>query len=311
MKKAQDKKLFIFMGIIFLISVVGILIGTFLDEQISTAVVDSHSVFNAFVETIGASLGYLSLSMGGTLIFLALYKNEKIYIKIIGWFFLVLGLFLSTFFLGKSFVKGSFYKEFIIPGFWGYFVAFVLMFGLSSLTYALTKTDDKVNLIKVGLIMMLAMGLQYGLMELLKNVGCRPRFRFLIDEDLNNVHFVYRPWYMFEPFSKHGDYFKSWPSGHTATAAQVMLLALWAPLTKFKFKNEDVVFFIAGLTYTLLIATSRVLYGAHFLSDVSFGLLIGSLCALAMYFLVDFVSEKIVNKIGYNKRVEDNIELQQ
>ena len=42
----------------------------------------------------------------------------------------------------------------------------------------------------------------------------------------------------------------------------------------------------------MLIAFSRILYGAHYLSDVTFGGLVGVICA----FVVPYFGFKIVNK---------------
>ena len=64
------------------------------------------------------------------------------------------------------------------------------------------------------------------------------------------------------------DDLKSFPSGHTtaaATALSLYYIASASPLLR----SRRYQFFFGGLLWTLLIALSRIVIGAHFLTDVT------------------------------------------
>lgn len=67
--------------------------------------------------------------------------------------------------------------------------------------------------------------------------------------------------------------FKSFPSGHSANASIVMLIALFP----FKKTSTSQKVFIGVAAYTVLVQFSRIMQGAHFLSDVTMGVIIGLL----------------------------------
>lgn len=293
--------------LVFLLALIGIIIGTFLDKQISDGLVNTNSTLGAFVETLGESLAYITLPIGGTLCFAALYKHDKIWARVIGYILLVLGLGMATYFLGKSFFQNNPYNKYLMKPVWGYILAFVLMLIAGTASFFLVDKGDWKTLLKVGIVMLAAMGLQFGIMTLLKKIGGRPRYRFLVDNryDVSNDGVSFLSWYQFQPFKTHGDMFKSWPSGHTATATQVMLLACMAPVLRFKFKNSDIVLFMIGLAYTLFIAFSRILYGAHFLSDVSFGMLVGTLLLFVAAIVGDKVFIAIDRKIKKPEEIKE------
>ena len=70
--------------------------------------------------------------------------------------------------------------------------------------------------------------------------------------------------------------FKSFPSGHTANASTLMLLALRPGLQK-----RQTALFAAGFLWACVVGFSRIVAGAHFLSDVTMGLALGLLVLTA------------------------------
>lgn len=78
--------------------------------------------------------------------------------------------------------------------------------------------------------------------------------------------------------------FKSFPSGHAANAA-IMILLGSLPLLDDKFKSKKNMLFFIGFGFALVVAFSRIVAGAHFLSDVTMGI------------FITFVFEIIVLKI--------------
>ena len=58
-------------------------------------------------------------------------------------------------------------------------------------------------------------------------------------------------------------------SGHTADAALMLCLSFVA-LTKKKYEKDKAMFY-SGCAFAAVVAFSRIIMGAHFLSDVTFG----------------------------------------
>lgn len=102
------------------------------------------------------------------------------------------------------------------------------------------------------------------LVEILKNLSGRPRFRDL--ESLND--FVW--WHRWNPWSSG----RSLPSGHTANSCATVGVALAARMCRDKWKR--IVIGALPIVYLLIMAVSRVVMGAHFASDVfiSLGLVV-------------------------------------
>ena len=82
----------------------------------------------------------------------------------------------------------------------------------------------------------------------------------------------------------NGDDFKSFPSGHTASAA-CLLTGFLIPM---KLSNKKWISYLtlsASVIYTVLIAVSRVCIGAHYASDVLFGFGITTICFALSYMI--------------------------
>ena len=70
--------------------------------------------------------------------------------------------------------------------------------------------------------------------------------------------------------------FKSFPSGHTVAAATSFgLIILPDMFTKLNNKKIKWLFWVIPIVYTILVAISRIVAAAHYLSDVTFGGFIG------------------------------------
>jgi len=98
----------------------------------------------------------------------------------------------------------------------------------------------------------------------MKFIWGRPRYReMVVDDDL-----IFSPWYHLNGFSLHGHH--SFPSGHTASAGALFVFcALGEVFPNWK-EKEGFLAFVAAL-YTITMAFSRMVLGAHFLSDVTAG----------------------------------------
>ena len=63
----------------------------------------------------------------------------------------------------------------------------------------------------------------------------------------------------------------SFPSGHTGNAACALLLGV-LPVICQKLKGKENLLFFIGVIFTLIVAFSRIIVGAHFLTDVTIGM---------------------------------------
>ena len=96
---------------------------------------------------------------------------------------------------------------------------------------------------------------------------------------------AFTPWYHANGFSLHGHH--SFPSGHTCAATNLLtLLALDEVFPSVGSKKKSLTF-VVGL-YIFILAYSRMVLGAHFLSDVTAGFAIGFVTyAVARYLYFD------------------------
>lgn len=117
-----------------------------------------------------------------------------------------------------------------------------------------------------------------------KIVWGRERMRHLIET--NNFD-NFTPWYKPQAFTSDNE-FKSFPSGHTSGAAMSYLTML-LPYASDKAKEKKALCFIFPFVYTSLLALTRMMMGAHFLTDVTAGAIIT--------FTVVTVAMAIVDKV--------------
>lgn len=124
--------------------------------------------------------------------------------------------------------------------------------------------------------------------ELIKTGMPRPRFR-LVSQNIEGIGF--HAWFdpiqnkndLISAFNLNGDDFKSFPSGHTANGIMsiAVLPGLAAVIPALK-KRMTLLFFV-GLVFGFAVLASRMVLGAHFLSDVSVGGFIASVASAVYY----------------------------
>ena len=86
------------------------------------------------------------------------------------------------------------------------------------------------------------------------------------------------------------DAFKSFPSGHTRGAAATFYLATMAGVLGLS-KKKRIALWVFAAVFTVAVAVSRIMVGAHFFSDVLVGGTIGFVCCVGSKAL--FVDRKI------------------
>ncbi len=259
-----------------------LIVGTFLDFKISKPLFasGSNNAFNSIIASCGPLISCLIAAWAGAC--LILLPNKVIWkriLLIIGGLAIFAGatwgninnvLDMSKYQpLGGDALKYSLIAVFSL----GSVAAFLLAF------ITVKKLDNKV-VFKVAFIIFCCFAAYYLLNEFFKYLASRPRPRTLFLYYSKDPILGFKQWFEFVPFrafKEHpGDLYKSFPSGHVQNAG-IMLITV--PVLSYlcpKHNNRkiQVILFYAALLFTLIIAFSRVWSGAHFLTDVSFGLLL-------------------------------------
>ena len=121
-------------------------------------------------------------------------------------------------------------------------------------------------------------------------------------EWVENTYFnAYTPWYKKGDSSHVYSESNSFPSGHTAAAAFAMLL----PMLASKTKNAAKIFapaFIIGFAYTLTVGITRLVRGAHFLTDIAAAAIIMLLMLMVIMGIMNYLERYSENKLRRIKR---------
>lgn len=277
------------------ISILGIILGSFFDLNISKSIVNTSSNFGKFIESFGLSLSFIPVSLAGVLFLKGLFHLKKIGFKILGVFLFLLCIGLGIYFAGDYLTTNYDYGISFNTGI-SYLIGTCIILAFTALFYFLIKSDNYKGLIISGCIIVFVMLVQFGLIEFLKNLNSRPRYRYLIDSSLNTTNESFLPWWNFTPFTAKNDYHKSWPSGHTATAGVMLTLPLMTPFLRKQNRFNKVILTSIGTIFALIVAFARIYCGAHFLSDVSFGFLFISLILTLALFIASKVDKRIESK---------------
>lgn len=149
--------------------------------------------------------------------------------------------------------------------------------GIGLITLAISKYVKLPNNIEDSLVVLayagvIALIFEIASVEGTKYLWGRPRYRAMLAADDFSV---FQPWYhingnKFRALYEHSNEIKSCPSGHTAGAA-ISYLAMLLPFTNSWFKGKEKLCFIAAFGYSSIVAYTRLVMGAHFLSDVTIG----------------------------------------
>ena len=118
--------------------------------------------------------------------------------------------------------------------------------------------------LRIPLILMAAIGLcgyavSSGIINLMKMIWGRVRFR-----DLTDGYGAFTAWYVIN--GNTGAH--SFPSGHTGSAGTTYFL-MFLPFVSEKWQKYAYLCFAAAFAYTSVVSATRLIMGAHYLSDVT------------------------------------------
>lgn len=246
-----------------------LLVGSFFDYQISSALFNSSSLFGRFIEAAGELPFELTASIAGVMLVRAVRPDSRgsKWLAVLG---ILVNVGLAGYeIIGSLRVGGKLIAVQLA-------LTFVLVIVANLIVYRLTRTTEPDELTRWAL-MVLAVWIAQAIIlnAIVKPLWSRPRMRVIeVTPGLN-----FQPWWVIGNPDKWAyiaagvikDGFKSFASGHTAHAAIGLMLA-GLPTAAFKEKpsRRRVVFWTAAVV-AALVAFGRIVIGAHFLSDVSCG----------------------------------------
>ncbi|MBR4744997.1 MAG: phosphatase PAP2 family protein [Oscillospiraceae bacterium] len=125
-------------------------------------------------------------------------------------------------------------------------------------------------LILMSLLGVVGCAVSSGIINLAKDVWGRVRFR-----DLEEGYGAFTAWYVIN--GSNGAH--SFPSGHTGSAGMTYFL-MFLPFVSEKWQKRTTLLFAAAFVYTTTVAATRLIMGAHYLSDVAVGGTVAFTCVL-------------------------------
>ena len=149
----------------------------------------------------------------------------------------------------------------------------------------LCRDADRGTVLRVAAVFLLVVFADILVVNLIKIPWGRPRMRLVaVDERA-----CFLPWW--QPGTDLRDTlvaagvaaeeFKSFPSGHTANASALMLLCLLPRLSS-KLEGKQTALFLTGFVWAVLVALSRIIMGAHYLTDTMAGFAVGLISLAAV-----------------------------
>ena len=279
--------------------IVGLILGSIFDKQISQSIFNLTNPFGLVVSSFGMIPGYGTLAFMAGALCMLVRKNTafKTWLKVILCIFALAMFGIAVYFLGKD--------VFSINGFnnkqlyWlGFVIMGVLMIPVVFLGYYMAK---KVENPKMWIIILISAAVIFVALvpgvTLFKSIMHRPRFRFAV----NDGYVAFHNWW--QPCKDYKSYidgvvltkeeFKSFPSGHSAAAMVGCIFFAYLPLYNKKLMKYQPLLFFVGFVWALVVMFARILVGAHFLSDTCFGALITIVC---FYIGNEFVVHKCLPK---------------
>ncbi len=278
--------------------VIMLIVGTFLDYPISRELYQPDNGFGLILAAYGQLPSSAGAVMAGTLFLIGRSRGNRtvrVWQTVIGLVMIGVGVYM----LCENPVE---YMDMNLV--FSCIIALVITVLMMALAVFVSRNARKEDVLLVATVFLVTIVLQMVLINLIKIPWGRPRMR-LIEADAQ-VSFM--PWY--EPGTAlkdslvaagvEAEEFKSFPSGHTGHAVILMLYGLlpWlrhgAGRTIHSEREDQALsltpsirlFVWIGFGWAVLVALSRMIMGAHFLSDTAVGFAVSFLCVLLVPALV-------------------------
>lgn len=271
--------------IILIVLCLFMIIGSFYDYPISLALYNQKNPFGIFFASYGQLPAMLCSGVGGLLL-MRVYHHDKRIKRVLS---IVFGILLQVMAVIGIAVDPVLYMH--IPMAVSCIIALVIVGSVDITILKMTKDASIDMMKKVMWLFIGTMFIELIVINIVKILWARPRMRMIT---AMNVDF--QPWWVIGSEMKDSlmalgvvsEEFKSFPSGHTGNAACMMLLSA-LPLICSSLKGKESLLFVVGIIFTLLVAFSRIIMGAHFLTDVTVGM------------TVTFVVMNIMNQLIFKR----------
>ena len=288
------------------ILLIGFIIGSFFDLEIDKALFLENNGFGLFMASFGVYPCYAGLAfVGGGLLSTSIRRKDlPRWGKIICYILSAVAYGMAVYFCGKEWPSVNGHNVPKLAPLSYIICAFV--FGITfTLGYLVCRKGNQKQLWGI----LLVMGVIFALALVpagfaIKLVIHRPRYRYAVYYGKTDY---YNWWQMFPGYKAHigevingsivmtKEEFKSFPSGHSGTG---MILAMILPFLSYffpKLKGKETWLFYGGVAFGFLMMFSRLLVGAHYLTDTCMGALI----VMIVYY--------VVNEYAYRKGLLDEL----
>lgn len=264
-----------------IISLVLLILGSFFDLDIAKTIFIKDNFFGTALELMGAFIGYAGICLLATMLFINVLKTKyKKFWKVVWLTFAIICCGVGIYFFGHDVFSTSALGLKDLP-FVGYLISALVMAGVVYLgTLLANKVEDREKAIKIFITALFITALALLIVHGTKLFVSRMRYRYMVE---NNSLSEYTEWWeVFKHLhlSLENDISNSFPSAHTTGACIAAIQFSLLSTTISKTKKYTSLICIIALSWSIIVAYSRLSVGAHFLSDVSFSLLSTSLCSL-------------------------------
>lgn len=257
-----------------------LIVASFKDLAIDIALNNPTNPIALWFYRTGEVPGNIILTLGGAVIF---YCSGKRLLRLIGLAAeLIGGVVLGVTLAGYMFIKDG--SETVTGVLFGLGVS--VLFLLAG-KYIVLPDKMKKPLLIFAWAGIAAMLVKTGIIEITKIFWGRERYRMMLELGTTQG---FTQWYQPQGITSSNEY-KSFPSGHTAGAG-MSYLAMLLPFAGDKLKGKYALCFAVPFAYTSVVAFTRLVMGAHFLSDVT----IGGIVAFTVVIITISILDNINNK---------------
>ena len=270
--------------IIIGILLVGFVLGSFFDLQIDKALWSENNPFGLIMASFGVYPCYAGLAfVGGGLMSTTIKRKElPLWCKLFCYFLSGIALIMSVYLCGGEWPSVNGYN---VPhlAWLSFLIAGLVMVGVYTLSFFVCRKGNVQQLWPMLLVMIaifVVALLPAGFV--IKLIIHRPRFRYLV----RTGALPFYNWW--ENCANYKDYigghidgfpitkedFKSFPSGHSGTGMIMAMFLAYAPIFFNKLKGKETLMFYIGVLWGFIMMFSRMLVGAHYLTDTCMGSLI-------------------------------------
>lgn len=258
---------------------IGMIVGSFFDLDINKALYSKGDFFPNFFKIVSEIPMVILISVASLV-----YKKNNVginqFIKII------LSIIALAFPLVSSFTILNYFEISNIVYSFGIFCIYAIT--IHTITNNIEYFDNQ-KLLDFSLYIIVSILTIFVIFNLMKNIWGRQRFSSMYTKnDFSN----FANWWQINGLAI-SDIYKSFPSGHSASAGTTLLL-IYAP-DIFKIKNQTIrtLLVILPIIFTICTQFARIIDGAHYLTDVSMSLII---CITVILTTKHFILNKYFNQ---------------